>query len=145
MESREGKGRLYVRGAGREEAGTMRARKNNAGFTLTETLLTGSILAIVMGVLLVMTDQTTRLFSGTAAKIEQFQDSRVAFEAMTRRMAGATLDTYLGLQYQTESRGDADVTSRTPTGYERGSQLRFRSGPMSHFSEGASNPAYFRP
>jgi uncharacterized protein (TIGR02599 family) len=123
----------------------MKARGNNAGFTLTETLLTGSILAIIMGVLLAMTDSTARLFRGNAAKMEQFQDSRVAFEALSRRLSGATLNTYLDFQYQLSTNGNNGAQSRTPTGYERGSELRFRSGPMARFSTGQPNPDHFRP
>jgi uncharacterized protein (TIGR02599 family) len=123
----------------------MRRGSKTGGFTLAETLLTGSILAVMMGVLLVMTEQTSRLFHGTAAKIEQFQDSRVAFEAMSRRLAGATLNSFLDFQYEISSQGGNGSASRTPTGYTRSSELRFRSGPMAGFSNGQENPAYFRP
>src|SRR5205085_941733 len=107
--------------------------------------LTGSILAIMMGVLLVMTEQTSRLFNGTAAKIEQFQDSRVAFDTLSRRLAGATLNTYLNFQYNGSAENDDNRRPRVPIGFERQSELRFLSGPMSGFASEHPNPDYYRP
>ena len=79
-----------------------------------------------MVVLLGMTDQTQRLVRSTSAKVEQFQDARVAFEAMTRRLSQATLNTFWDYDNPTQ-----------PTRYIRAAELRFRSGPMKNLTGGA--------
>jgi uncharacterized protein (TIGR02599 family) len=57
--------------------------------------------------------------------VEQFQDARVAFEAMTRRLAQASLNTYWDYDNPTQ-----------PTRYVRAAELRFRSGPMKTLTGG---------
>jgi len=98
-------------------------RRQHTGFTLVEVLVSASIVVILMGILLSMTDQTQRLMRGTSAKVEQFQGARVAFESMTRRLAQATLNTYWDYQYPPNAK-----VGTPPIGYQRSSELRFVSG-----------------
>ncbi len=70
----------------------MKIPSRTAGFTLVEVLVSAGIIVVIMVVLLAMTDQTQRLVKSTSAKVEQFQQARVAFEAMTRRLAQASLN-----------------------------------------------------
>jgi uncharacterized protein (TIGR02599 family) len=114
----------------------MNHRKSNGGFTILEVAVSSAIILIVFGTLLSMTDQTQRLVQGTSAKVEQFQDARLAFEALSRRISQATLNTYWDYQYQTVSQsvGGKTVQVRMPMRYERGSELRFRSGCMSELN-----------
>lgn len=99
----------------------MKTQHHSGGFTLVEVLVAASIVVVLMAVLLGMTDQTQRLVKATSSKVEQFQEARVAFESMTRRLAQATLNTFWDYQYDTNG---------NPTGYQRTSELRFHSGIM---------------
>ena len=89
----------------------------NAAFSIVEVLAVSAILVVMMGFLLGVMDQTTRIWSGTAAKVEQFRAARVGFERVTTRLSQATLNTYW------------DYDSPTlPTRYLRQSELRFIAG-----------------
>lgn len=107
------------------------------GFTLVELMVASSIIVLVFGTLLSVTDQTHRLMRSTSAKVEQFREARIAFESMTRRISQATLNTYWDYQYQTVSQtiGGKTVQVRMPVRYERGSELRFRSGRMAELNK----------
>ena len=88
-----------------------------SGFTLIEVLVSMAILSLMLIVLVNITDQVQRTYRATQGKTEQFRESRIAFESLTRRLSQATLNTYW----------DYDNPS-TPTRYQRQSELRFRSG-----------------
>ena len=88
-----------------------------AGFTLAEVLVASAIVVAMTGFLLVVTDQTARIWSSTSAKVEQFREARTGFERVTTRLSQATLNTYW----------DYDSATK-PTRYERRSELRFISG-----------------
>jgi uncharacterized protein (TIGR02599 family) len=100
----------------------MKTPRRDSAFTLIEVLVASGIVVVIMGVLLSMTDQTQRLVRSTSSKVEQFQDARVGFESMTRRLAQATLNTFWDYQYDQDG---------IPIRYERAAELRFRSGPAS--------------
>jgi uncharacterized protein (TIGR02599 family) len=119
----------------------MKSRFHIAGFTLTEALLSSSVIVLILGVMLGMTDQTGRLVRGTSAKVEQYQDARLAFETISRRLSQATLNTYLDYQYKKTSQkiGGRSVQVRLPSRYERASDLRFRSGPMADLNAARPN------
>lgn len=89
------------------------------GFTLVELLVAVAVLLIIMGILLSVTTQTTKLWRSTTAKMEQFRAARDAFEEITRHLSQATLNTYW----------DYD-NAAAPTRYMRQSELRFISGNM---------------
>jgi uncharacterized protein (TIGR02599 family) len=99
----------------------MKTQRHSGGFTLVEVLVSAGIVVVLMIVLLGMTDQTQRLVKATSSKVEQFQEARVAFEAMTRRLSQATLNSFWDYQYDQNG---------NPNGYTRKSELRFHSGPM---------------
>jgi uncharacterized protein (TIGR02599 family) len=109
----------------------MKTSPRIAAFTLVEVMVAASVVVVLMGVLLSMTDQTQRLMKSTSGKVEQFQESRVAFESMTRRLSQATLNTYWDYEYDRNS---------LPTRYQRTAELRFVSGQASTLI-GASGPA----
>lgn len=96
-----------------------------SGFTLVEVMVASGIVVVIMGVLLGMTDQTQRLVKTTSAKVEQFQDARVGFESMTRRLSQATLNAFW--DYESGPSG-------SPTSYQRSAELRFRSGQMKYLN-----------
>ena len=89
----------------------------SGGFTLVEVLVASAILVAMLGFLLVVMDQTARIWSGTSAKVEQFREARTGFERVTTRLSQATLNTYWDYDSPTN-----------PTRYERRSELRFIAG-----------------
>jgi uncharacterized protein (TIGR02599 family) len=112
-----------------------------AGFTLVELLVSTAIIALIMLVLVAITNQTTLTWQYTAEKIEKFQESRDGFESMTRRLSQATLNTYwdyLGIVPpdtttivpRSRQIGSTAYKEFVPLYYGRMSELRFVSGPM---------------
>lgn len=98
------------------------AGKTGCGFTLVEVLVSATLISLLLLVLVSMTDSTTRMWSYTSGRIEQFRDAREGFESITRRLSQATLNTYWDYQYPN---GD---TTQPPLRYSRQSELRFRCG-----------------
>ena len=107
----------------------MKHRPVHQAFTLVEVLVAASVIVVLMGILLGMTDQTQRLMRSTSGKVEQFQEARVAFESMTRRLSQATLNTFWEYEYNNKG---------IPTRYQRSAELRFISGTTSTLATGGS-------
>jgi uncharacterized protein (TIGR02599 family) len=100
-----------------------RSPRRRLAFSLVELLVAMAVLALIMTLVFQTTDETTKIWRRTQGKIEQFQSARVAFDAMTRRISQATLNTYL------EYYGRDGVTNNvTPAYYYRHSELHFVSG-----------------
>ena len=92
---------------------------SSSAFTLVEVLASVAILAVLMVILLSITNETQAVWKRTQAKATQFREARNAFESINRRIRQATLNTYWDYDDPTE-----------PTKYERRSELRFASGPV---------------
>lgn len=88
------------------------------GFTLIEVLVTTVILSLIIALFAVLLAHTSTIWRRTTGKMEQFRESRGAFERMTTRLSQATLNTYW----------DYDNPA-APSRYERRSELRFIAGP----------------
>lgn len=86
-------------------------------FTLIELLVSMLIVTVIAMLLMMMTDSTLKILKRTTTRTVQFQSARSAFEAMTRRISQATLNTYLDYD---------DATA--PKLYLRQSELRFIAG-----------------
>ena len=92
------------------------------GFTLVELMVSTALIAVLMLLLLSTVDQTQQVWKRTTAKVAQFQAGRAAFEAMTRRLGQATLNTYWRA-HDGDSRN-----SRADFLFRRHSELQFISG-----------------
>ena len=104
---------------------SLRSSRSNRAFTLVEMLVSMVILAVILVLMTKIIDATGKTWASTTGKIEQFRDARQGFEAITRRLSQATLNTYLDYEF--------DATRSSVSRYVRQSDLRFISGP----SEGA--------
>lgn len=91
------------------------------GFTLVEVMVSSALIVIVLGFLLTTVNETQRVITGTTSRVNQFQASRVAFEALTRTLSQATLNTYWDMDYDSNA---------NPTNYRRQSDMHFYSGPV---------------
>lgn len=87
--------------------------RRNRAFTLVELMVSMVILVIIAAALMALTDATSKTLNRTTGRIDQFHNARSAFEAMTRRLSQATLNTYV----------DYDVPT-APKSYLRQSELR---------------------
>ncbi len=92
-----------------------------AAFTLVEMMVSMAIIAILGLILVQLTSQTSSTWQYTTRKTEEFRDARRAFEAMSRKIGQATLNTYWDYQYN---------GTQTPVAYGRQSELQFVCGGM---------------
>ena len=97
-------------------------RHKSGAFTIIELLVSMSIVMILLVVLFQMVGQTSSIWKYTNAKAEQFRGARTAFEAITRQLSQATLNTYW--DYDRDSAQNIRSTK-----YVRNSELRFIAGP----------------
>src|SRR5258706_7147521 len=108
-----------------------RHRRALTGFTLVEVLVSSVLIVGIMVLLLGTVDQTQRLWQRSRSKTTQFQSARAAFEAMSRRVAQATLNTYWKAHEEV-------VTSETAAfKFRRQGEMQFASGPAARLFDAA--------
>ena len=95
-------------------------------FTLIEVLVSMVVLAIIVGIIFSMISQTGSLWKNTSAKMESYKNARAAFDAMTRTISQATLNTYY--DYQDSTGTWSSVSGKPPSTYARRSDLEFTCG-----------------
>ena len=95
-----------------------------------------AVLLVLLVGLVGMVNQTSSLWRNTNGRIEQFRQAREGFEAMTRRLSQATLNTYLDYvdasgkpRVFAPNSTSATVQAFAPDHYARQSELRFLCGP----------------
>lgn len=101
-----------------------RGRRRTAGFSLVEVLVATAVLAAMVILLVRVTGDAASILTRTSAKVDQFREARAAFEALTTRLAQATLNAYWDYQYDNPT-----SPTRIPVKYTRRSELRFIAGP----------------
>src|SRR6478752_9286474 len=102
-------------------------RLRSEGFTLVEILVSTALVVAIMGLLISTVDQTQKVWMRSRSKATQFQAARGAFEAMSRRMSQATLNTYWKAH---------DVNIDATTGnfrFRRQGEFQFVSGRATRF------------
>ncbi len=92
-----------------------------AGFTLMELVAATVVLAILLLAMASTLGSVQRSWRHSKEKVDQFREARAAFEAITRQLSQATLNTYWDYHYP-EGGGSA------PTAYARHSELHFLCG-----------------
>lgn len=103
--------------------------RGRTAFTLVELMVSMAIITLLMLLLVTITDATRKTWVTTTARAEQFRGARVGFEAMTRRLSQATLNTYWDyFDASGNSRSPANAATFVPARYARQSELRFISG-----------------
>lgn len=101
----------------------------NAGFTLIELMVSTATIALLLLILVTITEATRSTWISTTSRTEQFRGARTAFESMTRRLSQATLNTYWDyFDSSGNARTQQTASSFQPARYGRQSELRFISG-----------------
>lgn len=107
----------------------MLSRSRPSAFTLVELIASAAVITLLMLMLVQMSKATGDTWKKGLSKAEQFRETRRAFEIVTRRLASATLNTYWDYEYAS-SVDPSNPGDNPPKGYQRQSELRFRSLPM---------------
>lgn len=89
-----------------------------SGFTLLEMMLATAVLALLLTLVFQVIGLTQRATSLVTGQLQAFQEARIGFETLNRKLRQATLNTYW----------DYDNPAN-PTRYQRSSELQFLSGP----------------
>lgn len=92
--------------------------RRGKAFTLLELLVALGVLSVLVVLIFQLTDQLSRVWSMSQAKIEVFRDARAAYSTLTQRLRQATLNPHW----------DYDDPN-APRKYQRKSNLHFVSGP----------------
>jgi len=120
------------------------ARKGHRAFTLIELLVSMTLL-LLLGVLVsTMVQTVSSMTRRTRDQVESYQGARAGFEALTRTISQATLNTYWDYYDSDGKPANDSAYSGTPAKYGRQSELHFRSGPTKDLF-GAANDALKRP
>lgn len=113
-----------------------------AAFTLLEIMISTVIVSVLMLVCVSALDQTQRTWKFSQAKVEQFREARLAFEAITRTLSQATLNTYWDYYYTETGTNEPPLDAAVqPGAYVRFSELQFRTGQASTLLGGNASPA----
>ena len=96
---------------------TTKTPTGKSAFTLIEVMVSVGILAVIMLIVAGFTQQASRTWLSSQARVESFQGARAAFESMTRRLSQTTLNNYYGYD-----------DPENPVRYLRKSELHFISG-----------------
>jgi uncharacterized protein (TIGR02599 family) len=101
----------------------------NNGFTLIEILVSTAVLVLLVLILSSAMNRATQMWRYNRDKAEQFRGARQGFEAITRRLSQATLNTYWDYVDSGDNlRTAANSTTFVPARYVRQSELRIISG-----------------
>lgn len=118
------------------------SRGSGAAFTLLEIMISTVIVSVLMLVCVSALDQTQKTWKFSQAKVEQFREARLAFEAITRNLSQATLNTYWDYYYtETGTNEPPEDSTVQPGAYVRFSELQFRSGQASNLIGSTATPA----
>jgi len=102
--------------------------QRGSGFTLVELLVAIVVLVIMLVIISGISMEIARAWKNTSGTVEGFRDSRAAFEAMTRTISHATLNTYYDYVDSTGAFRIPGDVNFAPVNYARRSDLQFISG-----------------
>jgi uncharacterized protein (TIGR02599 family) len=92
-------------------------RPSNA-FTLLELMLAMTVLVLLMVLIMQVVGFTQKVTTLVSGQLQSFQEARIGFERLARKLPQATLNTYWDYDNPTN-----------PTKYQRNSELQFLCGP----------------
>lgn len=103
--------------------------KGTEGFTIIEMLTAMAVLSLVAVLILSIMSQTGQAVRTSSDRVESFQSARAGFDALTRQLGQATLNTYYDyFNSLRQPRTVANSSTFSPDKYGRQSDLHFISG-----------------
>lgn len=108
--------------------------RSRPGFTVLEVLVSVAILAMLMVLVAMMFDSTSKLWKSAGAKVSTFQSARAAMETISRQLGQATLNSFT--DYARDAAGNIinpNSASGNQTAHVRQSNLHLLSGPPEEF------------
>ncbi len=115
----------------------------DSGFTLVELLVSTVVLSILLVVIASALDSIQRTWRRSKEKVDQFREARVAFEAITRQLSQATLNTYWDYHFAETGSNVPPADSHTPpAAYVRQSELQFVCGPAEEILDEAGGGSF---
>lgn len=110
-------------------AGFLPDTRRASAFTLIEMMAAAAVFSLILFVIFSVTQQMGNAWRSARSKVESFQGARLAFEAITRTLSQATLNTYYDyFDALGHSRPPEGSSSFSPHHYGRQSNLHFISG-----------------
>lgn len=96
-------------------------------FTLVEMMVAVAVLALLMGIIIAITNSVTKTVRWNNSKLEAFAAARSSFDIIANRLTTATLSTYWDYDYNPMGNSllDTSATTKPPTTYLRKSDLYF--------------------
>lgn len=123
----------------------LRTRQRDGGFTLLELLVASSVLLILLAILFQITAQVGNVWRDSSDRSGAYKNARAAFDAVTRTLSQASLNTYLDYVDAAGQYRYANPGSFVPDRFARASELHFLSGPTADLFPGANttrNPGH---
>lgn len=123
----------------------LNGRHCDAGFSMIEILVATTVLALLLVVLLSVTNQTTSTVKKASFKIEAFASARAAQDLVTQHLSQATLNTYWDYyNAQGATRTVANTASFIPKKFGRASDLQFVVTQNTQTSATSGQEIYFQ-
>ena len=124
---------------GRRLRGCGAASEASEGFTIIELLVAMAVLAIIAVIMVSMTSSVQKVTKQTTSRVEQFRESRRAFDRINQRLSQATLNAYYDYVDSTgKPRTTATVSTFNPSRYARISELRYLQTNTASFCQASS-------
>ena len=110
----------------RRSRGCVAASEASGGFTIIELLVAMAVLAIISVIMVSMTSSVQKVTKQTTSRVEQFRESRRAFDRINQRLSQATLNAYYDyVDSNGRPRTTANASTFNPSRYARISELRY--------------------
>lgn len=114
-------------------------QKQLAGFTLIELLLSLAILSILLVVITNVIGVVQKTWVKSNSRVSQFREARMAFDAMTRTLSQATLNSYWQNEFDILTADILGEERNKAKSYIRQSELQFVCGQASILLAGAAD------
>lgn len=119
---------------------TLSIRRGRRGFTILEILVSSAIFLVIVLVLVEASARVGSLWKSSAGRISSFQAARAGFDALTRALSQATLNTYFDyVDRDGNYRDPLNPSGFVPAGFKRASELHFVCGDAPALTGGKAN------
>lgn len=111
-------------------------QSQSSAFTLIEVLVGATILVMLVGLVLYITQQATTAVQRASMKIDSFRAARTAYDLIQQKLSQTTLNTYWDYYNAAGvARSAANSSNFVPVSYGRASDLHFLIEPNAPFGQ----------